>query len=203
MVLDGSFALYNAFFESHEQDAPPGGWSMRGGELTLVHHFHKAFPTDPSCPPLTPSRLVRPAFDKHRKEIPADAHVAGFHFTDKQLQWFYDRGCKMHKVEAGPGDVILWDSRCIHYGAAAEGDVPRVATCEFRLCTMPPISYALLFVPAVPSSQRGPAKDCAILLQFRKGLRTPDQMSATSLQKMSPRREQKSGKRQLRSLTIP
>ena len=85
MVLDGSFSRYNAFFESHEDQAPPGGWSMRNG----------------------------------------------FHYTEKQLQWFYDKGCKWHKVEAGPGDVILWDSRCVHYGAGAEPEAnsPRVATC--------------------------------------------------------------------------
>jgi len=83
-ILDGSFSLYNQFFESHEDEAPPGGWGQRNG----------------------------------------------YGYTEDQLQWFYDRGCKWHKVTAGPGDVILWDSRCIHYGAAAEvdADTPRVAT---------------------------------------------------------------------------
>ncbi|ORY31827.1 hypothetical protein BCR39DRAFT_525560 [Naematelia encephala] len=81
-VLTGSFPLYNEFFETHEDEAPPEGWSWR------------------------------------------DSH----NFTESQLQWFYDRGCKWTKIEAGPGDVILWDSRCIHYGAAAHGDRPRVAT---------------------------------------------------------------------------
>lgn len=44
------------------------------------------------------------------------------------LEWFYERGCTWKKVEAGPGDVILWDSRTIHYGDAARGTEPRVAT---------------------------------------------------------------------------
>ncbi|WOO83354.1 uncharacterized protein LOC62_05G006881 [Vanrija pseudolonga] len=48
--------------------------------------------------------------------------------TEEQLQWFYDRGCKWVKVEAGPGDVILWDSRTIHYGVHAQGTEPRIAT---------------------------------------------------------------------------
>ncbi|ORX37087.1 hypothetical protein BD324DRAFT_642094 [Kockovaella imperatae] len=82
MVLQGSFSRYNEFWEAHDHEAPPGGWSKRNG----------------------------------------------YHHTQAQLQWFYDRGCTWHKVEAGPGDVILWDSRCVHYGAAAEGDQPRVAT---------------------------------------------------------------------------
>lgn len=84
MVLENSLPLFNAFFESHEDDAPPEGWTMKDS----------------------------------------------YHFKESQLQWFYDRGCKWKKVEAGPGDVILWDSRCVHYGAAAKGDRPRVATCE-------------------------------------------------------------------------
>ncbi|WVW86105.1 hypothetical protein I302_108144 [Kwoniella bestiolae CBS 10118] len=82
MVLEGSFELYNEFFETHEQDAPPEGWSWR------------------------------------------DSFVP----SDEQIQWFYDRGCKWRKVEAGPGDLILWDSRMIHYGGKAEGDSIRVAT---------------------------------------------------------------------------
>ena len=84
MVLEGSFSLYSQFFEEHEGDAPPQGWSWR---------------------------------DNHQ-------------FSEKDLEWFYERGCKWKKIEAHAGDVILWDSRCVHYGAAAEGDRPRVATCE-------------------------------------------------------------------------
>lgn len=53
-----------------------------------------------------------------------------FAMPDEVMQWFYDRGCVWRKVAVGPGDVILWDSRVIHYGAAATGDRARVATCE-------------------------------------------------------------------------
>lgn len=48
--------------------------------------------------------------------------------ADGALDWFYERGCTWKKVEAGPGDVILWDSRTIHYGDIARGTEPRVAT---------------------------------------------------------------------------
>ncbi|WVF69116.1 hypothetical protein IAT40_003890 [Kwoniella sp. CBS 6097] len=74
--------------------------------------------------------LYNEFFDTHADQKPAegwswkDSHS----FTEKDLEWFYARGCKWHKIEAGPGDVILWDSRSIHYGAAAQGDRPRVAT---------------------------------------------------------------------------
>lgn len=85
MVLEGSFPLYNEFFETHENEAPAEGWTWR------------------------------------------DSH----HFEEHQIKWFLERGCTWKKVEAGPGDVILWDSRCIHYGAAAKGERPRIATCMF------------------------------------------------------------------------
>ncbi|WVQ85842.1 hypothetical protein IAT38_008010 [Cryptococcus sp. DSM 104549] len=49
-------------------------------------------------------------------------------FREEDIKWFEERGCKWVKTEVGPGDLILWDSRCIHYGAAAQGDRPRVAT---------------------------------------------------------------------------
>jgi hypothetical protein len=87
MVLRGSFALYNEFFEAHDNEAPEGGWSLKDS----------------------------------------------YHHTESQLQWFYDRGCKWEKVCAHPGDVILWDSRCIHYGAAPKARNPRVATCEWQI----------------------------------------------------------------------
>jgi ectoine hydroxylase-related dioxygenase (phytanoyl-CoA dioxygenase family) len=77
-----------------------------------------------------------PLYAQFFEEHEADAPEGGwswrdsYHFTNPaHLQWFYDRGCKWVKMEAEPGDVILWDSRCIHYGAAARGDRARVATC--------------------------------------------------------------------------
>lgn len=54
-------------------------------------------------------------------------------YNESQLKWFYDRGCKWVKVEAEPGDLILWDSRTIHYGAVATGEKARVATCEWNI----------------------------------------------------------------------
>ncbi|WVR06641.1 hypothetical protein IAU60_003673 [Kwoniella sp. DSM 27419] len=69
-------------------------------------------------------------FDAHKDKAPPggyswkDIHL----FTEEDMNWFAERGCKWHKVEAGPGDLILWDSRLCHYGQAAQGNKPRVAT---------------------------------------------------------------------------
>ena len=49
-------------------------------------------------------------------------------FTDKQQDWFYARGCQWVKVCAEPGDLILWDSRCMHYNRRPAGDRDRVCT---------------------------------------------------------------------------
>ncbi|KAJ2980963.1 hypothetical protein NQ176_g2319 [Zarea fungicola] len=52
-------------------------------------------------------------------------------WTEKELQWFKDRGCEWVKPSMAPGDFILWDSRAVHYGAAPLGKNKRMAvyTC--------------------------------------------------------------------------
>jgi ectoine hydroxylase-related dioxygenase (phytanoyl-CoA dioxygenase family) len=37
-------------------------------------------------------------------------------FSVEEIQWFTDRGMKPLKVLAEPGDLILWDSRTVHWG---------------------------------------------------------------------------------------
>lgn len=48
-----------------------------------------------------------------------------FLFRQEQLKWFEQRGCELVKVCAEPGDVIIWDSRTMHYAAFPEGDITR------------------------------------------------------------------------------
>jgi hypothetical protein len=52
-------------------------------------------------------------------------------FTDKGMQWLADRGCEWIKVNAEPGDLLLWDSRTPHYNLSPSGTAPRfcVYTC--------------------------------------------------------------------------
>ena len=40
-----------------------------------------------------------------------------YKFSPEQLEWYKNHGIKPHKVCAEPGDLILWDSRTVHYGA--------------------------------------------------------------------------------------
>ncbi|KAI0476580.1 hypothetical protein GGR56DRAFT_481415 [Xylariaceae sp. FL0804] len=55
-------------------------------------------------------------------------------FTEKGMGWLKGKGCEWLKVEAEPGDLLLWDSRTPHYNLSPSGDRPRFATYT---CYMP------------------------------------------------------------------
>jgi ectoine hydroxylase-related dioxygenase (phytanoyl-CoA dioxygenase family) len=46
-------------------------------------------------------------------------------FQPEDLAWFESKGCYQIKVNAEPGDLILWDSRTIHHVAKIQSDVIR------------------------------------------------------------------------------
>lgn len=48
-------------------------------------------------------------------------------FTDADLQWFKRQpGVEEIKVETSPGDMILWDSRLVHWNRTPTGEQIRV-----------------------------------------------------------------------------
>ncbi|KAK1983945.1 phytanoyl-CoA dioxygenase [Colletotrichum cereale] len=51
-------------------------------------------------------------------------------YTPEQIAWFEGQGFREHKVIAEPGDLIIWNSRLIHYGAepTAKSDTIRTIT---------------------------------------------------------------------------
>ncbi|CRG83306.1 hypothetical protein PISL3812_00657 [Talaromyces islandicus] len=54
-----------------------------------------------------------------------------YSFTPDEIIWFENtKGFKSHKVIAEPGDLIIWDSRLVHYGAepTANSDTIRTVT---------------------------------------------------------------------------
>jgi ectoine hydroxylase-related dioxygenase (phytanoyl-CoA dioxygenase family) len=61
-------------------------------------------------------KLVEEFFDTETDKSTWDPEDS-YPFTPEQLAWFFARGITPHKVCAEPGDLILWDSRTIHYGA--------------------------------------------------------------------------------------
>lgn len=56
-------------------------------------------------------------------------------FSEKQLAWFKAKGIEPHKVCAEVGDLILWDSRTIHYGAEPTEKSNRIRTVVYAAYT--------------------------------------------------------------------
>lgn len=54
------------------------------------------------------------------KAADAPAQLDWFGFKEEDIKWFEDRGCKWIKINAEPGDLIIWDSRTMHYAALPE-----------------------------------------------------------------------------------
>jgi ectoine hydroxylase-related dioxygenase (phytanoyl-CoA dioxygenase family) len=53
-----------------------------------------------------------------------------FGFEGKEVDWFIAKGCDVVKVCADPGDLIVWDSRTIHYNSTPTTDQIRSIVCE-------------------------------------------------------------------------
>ena len=70
---------------------------------------------------------------KDEKRIPAWTNE-WYGFTDAGMAWLKDHGCEWIKVEAEPGDLLVWDSRTPHYNVPASGTQDRLAVYT---CYMP------------------------------------------------------------------
>ena len=55
-------------------------------------------------------------------------------FTGKGMEWLKEKGCEWVKINAEPGDLLVWDSRTPHYNLSPEGTSPRF--CAYT-CYMP------------------------------------------------------------------
>ena len=56
-------------------------------------------------------------------------------FTDEHLAWFKARGIVPHKVCAEIGDLIVWDSRTIHYGSEPTEKSSQIRTVIYAAYT--------------------------------------------------------------------
>ncbi|KAI4659154.1 uncharacterized protein J4E92_003957 [Alternaria infectoria] len=81
-----------------------GGLVVMEGSAKLFDKFFKQHPPDRTKGPL------------------AALHYDFYPFQDTDVKWYEDQGCKMVKVCAEPGDLILWDSRQMHYAVYPETD---------------------------------------------------------------------------------
>ncbi|KAL8279769.1 hypothetical protein RQP46_007864 [Phenoliferia psychrophenolica] len=79
----------------------------------LSEEFHREFADEVKIPAWTPE---------------------WYGFTPAGLDWLKSKGCVWTKVTAGPGDLIVWDSRAPHYNVSPTGSLARFATYT---CYMP------------------------------------------------------------------
>ncbi|KAF5666586.1 phytanoyl dioxygenase [Fusarium circinatum] len=91
-----------------------GGLIVCKGAHLLSEEFHKDFKDEPN-------------------KIWAWTHE-WYGFTAEGMEWLKNKGCEWQKVNAGPGDLIVWDSRTPHYNVSPEGTQPRFCTYT---CYMP------------------------------------------------------------------
>ncbi|KZL78253.1 phytanoyl-CoA dioxygenase [Colletotrichum tofieldiae] len=91
-----------------------GGLIVCKGAHLLSGEFHEAFKNEPS------------KIWAWTKEW--------YGFTDEGMKWLADKGCEWIKINAEPGDLLLWDSRTPHYNLSPEGESPRF--CAYT-CYMP------------------------------------------------------------------
>lgn len=64
--------------------------------------------------------------DDHEDKPPEEENFKDlFIFKEEDVKWFEKRGCEMIKVNLDPGDLVLWDSRTMHYACFPQGDIIR------------------------------------------------------------------------------
>lgn len=74
------------------------------------------------------SELFEQFFQEHPpkpKAVGAPGQLDWFGFSMEDVKWFEDRGCKLIKIIAEPGDLIIWDSRTVHYASLPQSDTIR------------------------------------------------------------------------------
>ncbi|KAK4057267.1 hypothetical protein OIO90_001764 [Microbotryomycetes sp. JL221] len=83
---------------------------LRGGHM-ISQEYHKVFADEPD-------QIFRWTNENYS-------------FKETGLQWLKERGYEWVKICAGPGDLVLWDSRTPHYNASPTAGRPRFAiyTC--------------------------------------------------------------------------
>ncbi|KAL1895716.1 hypothetical protein Sste5346_005188 [Sporothrix stenoceras] len=83
------------------------------------------------------AHLISEEFHEHFQNDPSPIYAwtsEWYGFKDEGLAWLKEKGCEWIKVNAEPGDLILWDSRTPHYNLSPTGTTPRF--CGYA-CYMP------------------------------------------------------------------
>lgn len=79
------------------------------------------------------TKLMPEFFKTHSGEIGRETWGPSdwFGFDESEVKWFEERGCEILKVNAEAGDLILWDSRTMHFNCVPSSQNLRAVVCEF------------------------------------------------------------------------
>jgi hypothetical protein len=123
--LLASFDSLNVTFPNRVDVPRKGAWEhvdqspLRKGLHCVqgVLNLSPAGPEDGGLVVYTGSHALNEEFFETQTDkstwVPLDRYL----FSNEQLEWFKSKGSVPHKVCADVGDLIVWDSRTIHYGA--------------------------------------------------------------------------------------
>ncbi|KAK2053574.1 phytanoyl-CoA dioxygenase [Colletotrichum caudatum] len=95
-----------------------------------IVNLSKAGPEDGGLTVYPGSHKVTELFFREHTDRSQWTRKDFFSYTPEQIAWFEMQGYRERKVVAEPGDLIIWDSRLIHYGAepTAKSDTIRTIT---------------------------------------------------------------------------
>lgn len=103
----------------HIDSDPRAPFSLYQGIANLAPNG----PDDGGLCVLRGSHLLHPEYPGGYAGPETDARL----FTEEEFAWYQSK-CEMVKVCAGAGDLILWDSRTVHWNCSPTGEQPRLAT---------------------------------------------------------------------------
>lgn len=101
------------------------------GIINLSH----AGPEDGSLMLLPRSHTFNEEFWSTQREESTWPEIDWCRFTEEETRWFASKGLKPQKVEAEPGDLILWDSRTVHWGGEPSDKSDTIRTVIYATYT--------------------------------------------------------------------
>lgn len=122
--LLASFDSLNVTFPNRKDVPRKGAWEhidqspLRRGLHCVqgILNLSKSGPEDGGLMVYPGSHKLNDKFFDTETDMTSWTLLDRYMFDEAQLNWFKTRGCHPHKVCAEVGDLILWDSRTIHYG---------------------------------------------------------------------------------------
>lgn len=123
-----SFDAFNMTLPNRKDKARGGGWQhvdqspfKRGFNCAQgIINFSKAGDDDGGLVVIEDSHKILEEFFDTQTNRAEWTSKDNFVLSPEQLDWFLQRGCKKIKVNVDPGDLIIWDSRTVHWGLEPE-----------------------------------------------------------------------------------